>query len=120
MNKILYDKLGALEKLICDFIEESFKKGEYEIELVDKIYDRSGYTTGYLIFGGFKFRCSFNNKNYICWHCDAQLSHILENIPRLEYTVCKKVAAIVKKAAIDVTKKRIEMLEAELKELKGK
>ena len=119
MKKKDYENLGALQKVIYDSLFELFKKGEYEIELYNYYYEANEYVGGNLIIGGYKFRCSVNKKNFICWHCDYQLELLLRNVPKLKDTICRKVAAIIKEKAVDAKKQRIKKLEQELKKLKG-
>ena len=119
MKKKDYESLGALQKMIYDFLSESFKKGEYEIELDNYYYGVSEYVGGNLIIGGYKFNCSVNKKNFICWHCDYQLELLLRNVPKLTDTICRKVKAIIREKAVNVKNLRIKELEQELKKLKG-
>ena len=119
MKKKDYESLGALQKMIYDFFSESFKKGEYEIELDNYYYGVNEYVGGNLIIGGYKFNCSVNKKNFICWHCDYQLELLLGNVPKLTDTICRKVKAIIREKAVNVKNLRIKELEQELKKLKG-
>lgn len=119
MNKNNYERLGALQRIIYDFVDDAFKKGEYEISLDKKYFEDDGYVSGHLIIGGLKVRCSFNKGGYICWHCDKEIEFLIGSVPRFEKTLCDKVKAIVSDNREIVKQQRIAELKKQLKKLEG-
>ena len=123
MEKKSYEGLGALQKKIYDFISAAFKKDEYEIKLKGKEYEPDSYVRGSVIFGGLVFECSFNKGGYISWHCDEYLEELIDGVPRLEKTIALKVKTMIESVAKDEReeerKRKIAILEEELKRLKG-
>lgn len=116
--KTKYDDLSAMYKLVYDKVNYEFTNKKYEIKLNGGHYDADGYVSGYVVIGGYDIRCSFNRKDYICWHDDF-FEPVMNAIPHLERKIALEVRKAIGKGTEEWKKVRIAELEAELKQLKG-
>ena len=107
--------LGGLEQLILDYITQAVEKNEFEIELTCKSIGCDGYFNGSVVIGGMEFRCSFNEKGYICWFTS------LEKLIRIVNADNKFLEAAIKKMKeneAEYRKERIKELQKEINKLK--
>ena len=121
MIKEEYERLGALQKIIYDFINNAVESDDYEIRLDTKHYV-NGYVDGALIIGGISIRLAYNKDSYICWLGEEQFKQLVNCIPGLEEKLCNKIAIMVEGAneeeRAEKKKQRIAELEEELRQLK--
>lgn len=118
MKKEEFEKLGGLQRVIYTYVVQAVENDEYQVELTGTIFEADDYVGGFIIIGGFPIRCSFNQKGFICWHCDEALSSLLNYVPDLQKKAVAKVKAIVKENQKELRAKRIKELQDEIKKLK--
>lgn len=119
MKKEDYENLGALEKMIYDYLENALYENSYTIILDVFCFARDGYTSATLMFGGYKIRCSINRGGYVCWHCNETMEKLVRNLPHIEKKLVAQANRIIKENEVAYRKQRICELEKELEILKS-
>ena len=119
MEREDYEKLGALEKMIYDYLENALYENSYTIILDEFRYEPNGYVSATLMFGGYKIRCSINRDDYVCWHCDATMEKLMRGLPHIIKKLIAQANRIIKENEAAYKQHRICELEKELAILKS-
>lgn len=119
MKREKYEQLGALQKMIYDYLEKALYENQYTLELDKFKFDHNDYVSCALMFGGYKVRVSINKKGYVCWHCDLSLESLLREIPHIEKKLVAQASRMIKENEAAYRVQRIKELEQELEELKS-
>lgn len=119
MNKENYENLGALEKMIYDYLLNAWYENNYTINLDEFCYKRDGYVSATLMFGGFKIRCSINYGGYIAWHTGEEIEKIMRGLPHINQKLIAQANRIIKENEAAYKQQRIYELEKELARLKS-
>lgn len=119
MNRENYEKLGALEKMIYDYLLNAWYENSYTINLDEYCYARDGYVSATLIFDGCEIRCSINRGGYIAWHTGEPIEKLMRKLPHVEVKLIAQANRIIKENEAVYKQQRICELEKELAELKS-
>lgn len=120
MKQEKYEQLGALEKMIYDYLEKALYENEYVLELDEYRYKPDGYVGATLTFGGYKLRCSINHeRNFVCWHCSGTMENLMKNLPHIERKLVAQANRMVRENEATYKQQRIIELEKELEQLKS-
>lgn len=116
-----YEKLGALEKMIYDYLLRALYENDYSLVLDEYRYKADGYVGATLNFGGYVLRCSINHdrKGYVCWHCSGTMENLMRNLPHIERKLVAQANRLIKEHAEEYKQQRIMELEQELQQLKS-
>lgn len=119
MNKENYENLGALEKMIYDYLKNALYENSYTINLDEFCYGKDGYVSATLMFGGYKIRCSINRGGYIAWHTDNATEKLMRELPHIKKKLIAQANRIIKENEAAYKQQRICELEKELAILKS-
>lgn len=119
MKREDYENLGALEKMIYDYLENALYENSYTIILDEFRYDSRNYVSATLMFGGYKIRCSINRGGYVCWHCDDTMEKLMRGLPHIIKKLIAQANRIIKENEAAYKQQRICELEKELAILKS-
>ena len=119
MKRENYEKLGALEKMIYDYLLNAWYENSYTINLDEYCYAHDGYTTATLRFDGCEIRCSINRRGYIAWHTGEIIEKLMRELPHVEVKLIAQANRIIKKNEAAYKQQRICELEKELARLKN-
>lgn len=118
MEKVVYENLGELDRIIYDHLLAAFNANEYKLEMVGSVFDGRGYLNARLIICGTTLECSLNEKNYVCWFCGEPFKYLLAQVPHLERKLVAQAKRFVRQKTEEWRNMRIKELEDELTKLK--
>ena len=121
MKKEDYEKLGALEKMIYDYLLKALYENDYSIVLDEYRYKADGYVSATITFGGYVMRCSINHERngFVCWHCSGTMENLMRNLPHIERKLVAQANRMIKENEAAYRVQRIKELEQELEQLKS-